>query len=170
VLPGLKSLATLVVLAVVVVGGAAWGWNAVSKPFPPRVKAQPCSNTQVKAGQKVAPVDVTVSVLNASAREGLAGRTMDALVKFGFGQGNEGNVKANIGPVQIWASDPKNPAVVLVKSWLPGAKVVKRTYAAPGVIVVVGQSFTKVKGGMKQVTASEAATICTPVVDDSLDD
>jgi hypothetical protein len=169
VLPGLKSLATLAVLAVVLVVGAVWGWKSLTKPFPPRVKAAVCTDTHVAAGQKVAPVDVTVSVLNASAREGLASRTMDDLTNTGFGQGDEANVKANIGPVQIWASDPKNPAVRLVKSWLPHAKVVKKSYDAPGVVVVVGQSFSTVRGGVKQVTSAEATTICSPVVDDSLD-
>jgi hypothetical protein len=125
-----------------------------------------CSATRVDAGDHVFPAQVTVSVLNASSREGLASRTMTALKDGGFAPGHSGNAPkdAKVGAAQIWTDDPKSPAVQLVAAWLPGVRVVQRSVAEPGVVVVVGDHFSAVGQGPKSITATTDATICSPTL------
>lgn len=166
-LSGLRTFATMATLVVLIVVAGLWGWHNAIKPFPSRAKASACTTTQVQKGDQISPVDVTVSVLNASGREGLAERTLTDLEKHHFGAGSTGNAPKNtsVGNVQIWTSEPGNPAVRLVQSWLPHARVVKKSAATPGVTVVVGQNFTKVAGGKTQMTVAHDDTICSPVLD-----
>lgn len=165
-----SGLRTMVVLAVVAVGlvlAAAWGWHEMTRPFPGKADAAVCVDTDIAAGDKVFPAQVVVTVLNASRREGLAGRTISALTDEGFAAAGSGNAPKNssVKRVQIWTTDPTNPAVQLVASWLHGPTIVKRATTHPGVVVVVGEGFGEVSGGRKQVKATREATICSPPVD-----
>lgn len=163
---GARTLVTLVVLSLLVVAAAGWGWSMLTRPFPQKADAPVCSPVAVHAGDHVFPAQVTVSVLNASRREGLAGRTMTALKDGGFVAGRSANAAkgTKVGSVQIWSTDPKSPAVRLVQAWLPGAKVVRRAGGAPGVVVVVGDRFSAVGTGPKSITADHDATICSPTL------
>lgn len=166
-LSALRTFATLTVLLVLLVIAGVWGWHNATKPFPHRAHAQACAATVVHKGQRISPVDVTVSVLNASNRDGLADRTLNDLEKHHFGAGNTGNAPrhAKVTNAQIWTEDPHNPAVRLVASWLPHATVVKRNSGATGITVVVGEGFTKVRGGKSSLRVNHDATICGPVID-----
>ena len=155
---------TVLALLVVVVGG--WGWAMLTEPFPKKAEAPICSPIDVNAGDHVFPAQVTVSVLNASKREGLAGRTMASLIEDGFAKGTSGNAskRSGVSTVQIWTSDPQSPAVQLVAAWLPGAKVVRHATTDPGVVVVVGDKFAGAGNGPKSYTAKADATICSPTL------
>ena len=161
---GMRVFATLVVLALIVVAFAAWGWNALTAPLPHRVAAPICSDTLVHAGDHLYPNQVTVSVLNASKREGLASRTIYALKDAGFPSGKTGNAPsdANVATVEIWTTDLLNPANALVASYLPGAKIVKHATTMPGVNVVVGGKFTEVATGMTDTPIDNAIEVCSP--------
>jgi hypothetical protein len=163
---GARTALTLVVavLLVVIVGG--WGFAMLTKPFPKKVDAPLCSSADVHAGDHVFPAQVTVTVLNASRREGLAGRTMTALKDGGFAAGHSGNAPKDTKVVvaQIWTNNPGSPAVQLVKAWVPDAKVVRKTVAEPGVVLVVGDRFDAVATGPKSITAAHDATICSPTL------
>lgn len=163
----LRTFATLAVLLVLIVIAGVWGWHNATKPFPHRAHAQACAASVVHKGQRIRPVDVTVSVLNASHRDGLADRTLNALEKHHFGAGNTGNAPkhAKVGTAQVWTDDPHNPAAQLVASWLPHATVVKRNGGATGITVVVGEGFTTVHGGKSSIMATRDATVCGPVID-----
>lgn len=163
---GLRTLLSLVVLALLVVVVGGWGWTMLTEPFPQKADAPVCDAVDVKAGDHVFPAQVTVSVLNASKREGLAGRTMASLIEDGFVAGTSGNAakRSGVSTVQIWTSDPQSPAVELVAAWLPGAKVVRRTSTEPGVVVVLGDKFAGTGNGPKSVTAQADATICSPTL------
>jgi hypothetical protein len=163
---GARTAATLVVAALLVLAVGGWGWGMLTKPFPKKADAPVCSSAQVNAGDHVFPSQVTVTVLNASRREGLAGRTMTALKDGGFAAGHSGNADKDtkVGVVQIWTEHPDSPAVQLVKAWLPGAKVVEKQVSEPGVVVVVGDRFSAVGAGPKSITAQTDATICSPTL------
>jgi len=163
---GVRTLLTLLVLALVVVFAGGWGFSMLTAPFPKKAAAPVCSSATVDAGDHVFPAQVTVSVLNASSREGLAGRTMSALKDGGFAPGHSGNAAngTNVRAVQIWTTDPHNPAVQLVAAWLPGVKIVRHSVAEPGVVVVVGDHFGAVGKGPKSITATRNATICSPTL------
>jgi hypothetical protein len=165
-LSGARTLLTLAVLALLVVLAGAWGWAKLTAPLPKKEPAPVCTAATVKAGDHVFPAQVTVSVLNASRREGLAGRTMSSLTTGGFGAGDSGNAPkgTSVSVAQIWTPDPSSPAVALVKAWLPGVKVVRRQVTEPGVVVVVGDKFKDVGQGPKSITATKDATICSPAL------
>ena len=118
------------------------------------------------AGDHLFPAEVTVTVLNASRREGLASRTMTALQDGGFAAGSSANAPrgTKAGTVQIWTPDPQSPAVRLVAAWLPGAKIVHRAAPGPGVVVVVGDHFSAVGAGPKSVSVAHDATVCSPTL------
>ena len=164
----LRSAATMAGLAVLLLIGVAWAWSAVTEPFPEGEDVATCTPTTVEEGEKVFPAQVTVSVLNAGNREGLANRTMTELIDAGLGEGDLANAPedAKVSGVEVWTSDPKNPAVRLVVSFLgKGAKVVERDPQLPGVNVVVGEDFPGVTGGRKAVPVKEDSTICSPPTD-----
>ncbi|MFT4083809.1 MAG: LytR C-terminal domain-containing protein [Nocardioides sp.] len=160
----LRTFVVLLVLALVLVIAAVWGWRAMTKPLPGKADASVCENTKVAAGSKVYPAQVVVTVLNASTRGGLAARTMASLTDEGFVAGVTGDAPKNaeVKRVQVWASDLHNPAVKLVASWLHDPTMVKRKTTQPGVVVVVGHGFPRVSGGKKAVKAAETTTICSP--------
>jgi hypothetical protein len=164
-----RSAATMVGLVVLLLIGVAWGWSALSEPFPEGEEVATCDSVEVEEGEKVYPDQVTVSVLNAGSREGLANRTMTELVDAGIGKGELGNAPedTDVKGVEIWAEDLKNPAVLLVRSFLgKDAKLVRRDPQLPGVNVVVGEDFPGVTQGRKSVAAREATTICSPPTDE----
>ncbi|MFN8195424.1 MAG: LytR C-terminal domain-containing protein [Nocardioidaceae bacterium] len=163
----LKHALTLLALVAIVVVGALWGWQALTKPFPSSGKAaddSPCAETAVVQGSGVRPGQVWLSVLNASDRNGLAGDTLDKLVARGFAEGATGNAPdgTEVRTVEVWAADPASPAALLVKSYLPRATVVEHDELDSRVTVVVGQQFTDLREGKKLVVAASDATICSP--------
>ena len=160
----MRSLVTLAVLGVVLVLAAVWGWRAISEPFPQEAKPAVCVDREFAKGDRITRRDVTVSVLNAGTRVGLAGLTMDLLVEAGFREGSEGNTpgKRRVDRVEIWTEEPASPAVRLVASHFGGAKVVRRAADAPGVLVVVGDGFDDLVRGQKSVTAKGEVSVCGP--------
>ena len=151
-----KSTVTLAALSVVLVLVGIWGWNAATKPFPAKTEPPKCVATSIDAGEKVFPQQVTVSVYNASDRNGLAGQTMAELVEQGFTKGDTGNAPGNarVPVAAIWTDTPKNPDVLLLASRLgKSAEVVRRDSAGVGVTLVVGDDFAKLLPGKKAVVA-----------------
>lgn len=152
-------------LSVLLVVVALWGWNAATKPFPGRTEIPQCVPRTVDAGQKVYADQVTVSVFNASGRDGLADRTMQAFTDAGFGAGDTGNAprEARVKVATIWTETPRSPDVRLVASRLgPKVKVVRREPRGVGVTVLVGDGFKELVKGRRSITAPEAAEICSP--------
>lgn len=164
---GLRTLVVLVGVALLLALAGAWGWHEMTRPLPGKADAAVCTDTTVHAGEQVFPAQVVVTVLNASNREGLAGRTISALTDEGFSAASSGNApdNASVKRVQIWTKDPSNPAVKLVASWLHKPTIVKRSTSLPGVVVVVGRGFPEVSGGVKHVKVAKDATVCSPPVD-----
>ena len=161
---GARSAITLSALAVLLILAAIWGFNAATEPLPAKVDTPICTTQAVAAGDKVFPQDVTVSVYNAGTRDGLAGRVMKDLVDDGFAEGNSGNTSAGkVDAVEIWTTEPSNPAVQLVASHLGGqVDVQRREGLGAGVTVVVGDDFTQVVKGKRNVVAADDAQICSP--------
>ncbi len=163
---GLRSAATLVGLTLMLVAGAAWGWSQLSKPFPGKAEAPTCVDSTFTDGDKIYPQDVTVSVLNASGREGLAGRTMQLLVDQGFGEGDTDNAPkgTDVALAEIWTADPSNPAAKLVRTRFGPVEVRERDYDAAGIVVVVGDQFEELRDGRKSVRVSSDVVVCGPAV------
>jgi methionine-rich copper-binding protein CopC len=166
----LRTALTLAALVALLMIGVSWGWSEVTTPVPDTEEESTavCEDVTVAAGDKVHPDQVTVSVLNAGTREGLAGRTMADLVDEGLRQGQKANAPdgTKVEDVEIWTDDPSSPAVRLVATYLAkngkGVEVVRREPLNLGVNVVVGDEFDKVVKGRAAVIASDDAVICSP--------
>jgi hypothetical protein len=161
----LRSLVTLAGLGVLLLVAAVWGWSALTEPFPGDEDSV-CVDRAFEEGEQVGRGDVTVSVLNAGTRNGLASLTMNLFEEAGFAPGQEGNATdAKVRTAQIWTDDRTDPAVKLVKSHLgPGARVVLREPSTAGVQVVVGDDFEDLVKGRRSVRAASATTVCGPAV------
>jgi hypothetical protein len=160
-----KTVVTLTVLAALLLAGVAWGWSAMTEPFPHRAAEKACYPTVVQAGDRVSAPKVTVSVYNASDRVGLADRTMSEFQDQGFGKGDVGNApkKAVVRYAQVWSKDPSDPDVRLVASRLgPRTRVVGKHLGGPGIVVVVGPRFQKLVPGKASIKVRQTTTICSP--------
>jgi hypothetical protein len=164
-----RTAITLAFLAVLMLVGVTWGWAQVSEPFPGKVDVPVCVDTSYAAGDELFVQDVTVSVLNASKREGLAGRTMAQLADGGFAEGQTTNAPKGTSidaPAEIWVSDADNPAAKLVRKWVGKVPVrVEPTNPAAGVTVVVGDQFGEVLQGPPSLVLDEDAVVCSPPVE-----
>lgn len=166
-LPSMRSALTLAVLAVLLVLGASWGFAQMTEPFPGKVDPPVCVDTSFPAGERIYPQDVTVSVLNASQREGLAGRTMAELVSDGFAEGQTRNApdKTRVARAEIWTTDPDNPAVLLVRSRLGQAEVLEKADpGAAGIVVVVGDEFEETFEGRPSIVTDADIVVCGPAL------
>jgi hypothetical protein len=162
-----RSGLTLAGLSLLVVLMALWGWSAMTEPFPRQAEAPKCLDEIVQPGQRVFPGRVTVSVFNASGREGLAGRTLSEFEDAGFGPGDTGNAppEARVTRAAIWSPTPTSPDVRLVATRLgPATRVVKREGLGVGVTVVVGDEFRALVKGPGSVRVTEEHQICSPPV------
>ena len=162
---GARSAATIGVLCAILAFGALWGWKAVTAPFPGKAAAPVCENQKVSKGDKVYPSEVIVSVYNAGTRSGLAGNTMQYFTDQGFQPGDVGDAPrgSKVPVVQIWTTDPHNPAVRLVESRFgPAHKIVKKQSKGSGVTVVVGDGFRGLHKGPHFLVARADAVICSP--------
>jgi len=162
----LRSGATLTVLVVLLLVAVGVGFAALTSPFgSAEDSTSVCTDTTFAEGDEVRPADVTVSVLNAGGRNGLASRTLDDLENAGFDRGQLDNAPddTEVRGVQIWTSDRRNPAVRLVRSHL-GGRVLLRDLDSDvaGVTVVVGDAFAGAKQGRRSIVAGEDAEVCGP--------
>lgn len=163
--PSVRSAVTLGVLVALVVVGVSWGFAQVTKPFPGKVDPPVCVGTSYAAGERIYPEDVTVSVLNASKREGLAGRTMAELVSDGFDEGQVRNApdKTAVTRVEIWTTEADNPAVLLVRSRLGQAEVLEKPDpGGAGIVVVVGDDFEETFEGRPSIVTDRDVVVCGP--------
>ena len=164
---GIRTTLVILVLGLVLVGVAAWGFQRATEPFPGKADAPKCLPAEVAQGEKVFTDQVTVSVYNASERNGLAGRTMGQLEEVGFGTGDTGNAPRDteVRYAEIWTETPQAPDVLLVAAHLgPNTEIVRRNSRGVGVTVMVGQTFEELVRAPRKLRAGEDATICSPPV------
>ena len=169
----LRTALTLGALGVLLLIGVTWGWSAVTAPFPEEVETAVCTDTTVPAGTKVYPDQVLVSVANAGNTEGLAGRVMLLLTDADFGEGSIDNAPptAEVDYAEIWTDEPRNPAVRLVASRLgERTKIVEAESDLPGVTVIVGDDFTKLRKGRPSTKSAEDYEICSPPAEADTDE
>ena len=165
----LRTAITLAALALLMLLGVTWGWAQMTKPFPGKVEAAICVDTAYKAGEELFVQDVTVSVLNASGREGLAAATLEELKTVGFAEGQTDNAPKGTSlttPAEIWVDDVDNPGAKLLRARLGKVPVVAHPEVDfAGIIVVVGDQYEQLRQGPTSVVLSDDAVVCSPSVD-----
>ncbi|WP_067437952.1 LytR C-terminal domain-containing protein [Nocardioides jensenii] len=167
------STVTMAVLAVICVFMALFGISQVTRGLPTDSivadEKPACETKTLKAGTKVRASDVTVSVFNASERNGLASKTMEKLITRGFGAGDSANApSAKVRRVEVRAATSDDPAAKLVAAQFgKGTPVVTdQEQLGIGIVVVVGSNFTALsKGATKAVPVTEDSTVCSPPPD-----
>lgn len=164
----LRTAITLAALAVLLLVGVTWGWSQVSQPLPGKADAAICVDTAYAAGDELFVQDVTVSVLNASKREGLAGRTLQLFEDDGFDEGQTANAPegTEVAVAEIWVTDPESPAAKLVRARLGQVPVREEpNNPAVGVTVVVGDGFGDLRQGPDSLVLKSDAVVCSPPVE-----
>jgi hypothetical protein len=153
---------TLLVLLVLVGMGGYYGYRALFAPVDESVTASPKDGgcQELTKGEVVRPRDVTVTVLNAGSRTGLAGQVQQQLVRRGFHAGNIDNAPEGTGVrfVRVRAASVKDPAARLVAAQFgKGTLLVhSKEDLGPGVDVIVGDRY---KGLEKHAPRKLRATV-----------
>ncbi len=163
--------ATLGVLVALCAFGLFFGLKAISEPFTETsfVEEEPpaCETRQIDTDTVIAADEVTVSVYNASGRDGAASKTLQGLIERGFGAGESGNVDASVKYVQVWADDKDNPAAQLVAAQFGPKTLIVTDKELPGVgiVVVVGPRLGAFDDDAPtEMRATKPATICSPPI------
>ena len=165
----LTTAVTLVVLLLVLVGMAAYGYNQLTAPLPERPSAEEkCTGAEKEVQGFLKRRQVQVSVFNAGNREGFAGATLEKIVDAGFRAGNAGNApkSAQIRRAVVWTTDKDDPAATLVaKSLGRRTKIeITETDLGPGVDVIVGNRFKGLdKKAAKRIRLPRPVTTCVEV-------
>lgn len=163
---------TMLALIGLLVLGAAWGWKALFAELPDTFTAteEPaptCTTQAVKAGEQIRSKQVRVSVFNGGTRSGLAGQTLDALMKRGFLPGDTDNAPSDIEVriVQVWSTEEDDPRARLVARQF--GKDVKVRFAdedlGPGVDVIVGDKFNRLVKAPRTLTVKQSQEFCAPL-------
>jgi len=166
-----KTPITLVVLLVVLLGAAFYGWQTIISPAregdddPPETAQAKCDETETfERGQVIRTKDVLVNVYNAGTISGLATETLDELASRGFEAGEADNAPSgpSVTNVTIIASDKKSPSVQLVASQFKGkVEITKARDIAPGIDILVGNEFRGVDNqAKKKLKVKEEVTTC----------
>jgi hypothetical protein len=165
----LRTAITLAALVVLMLVGVSWGWAQMTKSFPGKVDALVCVDTTYKAGAQLTVQDVTVSVLNAGTREGLASRTLAELHTAGFAEGESATAPKGTdlsAPAEIWVDDVNNPGAKLLRARLGKVPVISHPEINyPGITVVLGDDFGELRQGPESVTLTDGAVVCSPPVE-----
>jgi LCP family protein required for cell wall assembly len=133
-------------------------------PIPTTTTAPPASagtGTGATTPTGVRPVDVRVTVRNASGVQNAAGTTSQKLTQLGFVPGNaENDPRGMVDHSEVRYASGDLAKAQLVASYVPGAQLVEdSTLPGTDVILVVGKNFTGL--GTPTTTGAPAATATT---------
>lgn len=154
---------TMVVLLSVLVGGAWWGWNSLT-----RSSAEPnCVETKM-ANDRLTPKQVVVNVYNGGARAGTAAAVAQVLKKRGFNIGKIANEPKGdkVTGVALRGTTASGPEMNLIAGQVKG-KVKALADARPDhtVDLVVGEGYAGLRDvGLKSVILPKDTTLCLPSI------
>lgn len=168
-----KTPITMLVLLVVLLGAAYYGWKTIISPATddkddPVAEQPRCDETQeFTKGQIIKAPDIIVNVYNAGSRSGLATETLDFLDGRGFESGVSDNAPSNVEAtnVTIVTAAKNSPPVMLVAQQFKGKVVfAKGKDLAPGIDVIVGDDFEGInQAAKKTLRVNRDVTTCTDV-------
>lgn len=173
---------TLVVLLVILLGAAYYGWQTVVDPGDPGAATTPDPTPPTKTtkracvqektypkGATIRATSFKVNVYNAGGISGQAGDVLSALHDNGFQEGVADNPPPSVTAinVSILTSTPNSPLARLVQQQFKGnVRLVPGPNLGVGVDVVIGPSFNGMEPSAPAVlTVEEATTVCTEFAD-----
>lgn len=158
---------TLTVLVALLVVGAVVGWRTLSAPLPETTAGDtgPSCDPGLKRGEVVSTKDITVTVLNAGSRAGLAGQTQQELIARDFIPGAVGNAPGRLGnvkEVRVLSESKDDPAARLVARQFGKKTRIQETGRdlGPGVEVVVGNKFLGLVKAPRKLRAKSSGSGC----------
>ena len=159
---------TLLVLVALVAAGGYYGYRALFAPVgdgPTTGRDRGGCESGLRRGETVRTRDVTVTVLNAGTRSGLAGQVQERLVGRGFLAGETDNAPDGqvVRVVRILAPARNDPAARLVAVQFGKGTFIQRSRddLGPGVDVVVGDRFRGLApDAPRRLRATAAGTGC----------
>lgn len=157
-LPALVCLVALLVLT-----GLVW-WRVLGRDTATTAASKPCVTSTAKT-KLPAPADVSVSVLNATTRPGLAASTAAALRSFGFsvpadGVGNDHPAKPITGSAQIRFTADQKAAATLLGFYFPHATLAPLPASSHArLTVALGSGFTALPSAEQITRAMSAANV-----------
>lgn len=167
--PRTRSIATLVVLAIVFLFFLIWGWARTTAPLPAAdigtTSTDVCTVRVFEAGDTLTPADVTVNVYNASGRSQLARQTLSALGQRGFAPGRVGDAPddTQVDRAEIRAANPESAAAQLVRANIGDPVVVTADPEAIGISVYLGPNWDQPTGeNAGTVTVNATEEVCGP--------
>lgn len=137
-----RRLLTLTGAALAAIVMTLWGLSELTAPFPHTVSAG-CQPSDKVVTRTITRPEVTVSIYNAGAHAGTAGRIGAALTRLGFHLGTVGNAPAGltVSTSEVVGPSATDPATKLVAAAF-GAKVSVSSDPSlrigPGVNVFIG--------------------------------
>lgn len=167
ILPRVPAPFVIVVMAVILVGGAFIGFQMLTATAEIEEQAT-CENQIVAAGDPVTANLVSVDVYNGSQRAGLANRVSINLQRRGFLPGQIGNseIEVESDGVTIVAAEPDDARVRLVAAQFGDVDIIEPAGSAPAenIVVVVGNETNEdlAKGAAKEVETKADLTVCIP--------
>lgn len=149
-----KTPVTLLVLLLVLLGAAFYGWRSVvasttsgNTTSSPTVGQQPCTkHKQIRKGQRIFAADIVVNVYNAGSIPGLAAATSIRLTDQGFRPGVIADAPRRISAknVTILSNTRRSPEVRLVAKQFKGRVVIRKDDLGAGIDVILGDKFQAV--------------------------
>lgn len=166
----LTTTVTMAALVVVLCLMAYFGYRAATEPVPDAsgTPAQQCSKSEITKQTYVRPGDLTVSVYNAGADSGAAGRTMQRLEDRGFHPGDVANAPkgSRVRTARVYTTDAHDTGARLVARTLgKQVKVVVTDKAmGPGIDVYVGPKLGHLAAHAPQrLKLAKPIVSCVPV-------
>ncbi|MEI2766500.1 MAG: LytR C-terminal domain-containing protein [Dermatophilaceae bacterium] len=155
-----RTAITLAVVAVVLAGAFYYAQSYWNRSASTPTSAASCTPTPGAGGQ-LAPGQVTVNVLNATKRSGLAGATAKIVKERGFVVGrieNDPLKKAVPQPAEVRYGPAGEASATLVLGLVAGAVPLPDTRADASVDLVLGEGFTALAQPTAPVPAPATAT------------
>lgn len=167
----ITTAATMAALVVVLCLMAVFGYRAATRPLPSAgagTTTDQCTKDEIAKQYYVRPGDVTVSVYNAGASSGAAGRLMQSLEDRGFQPGDVANAPrgVHVRHAEVRTTKGHRTSARLVARTLgKGVKVVVTGKAAgPGIDVYVGPRFRHLaRHAPKKLKLGKPIVSCVPV-------
>jgi hypothetical protein len=148
-----KTPVTLLVLLLVLLGAAFYGWRSVVAPAPSdstsasTIDQPACTkHSSIRKGQRIFAADVVVNVYNAGSVPGLAAATSSRLTDKGFRPGVVADAPSHVSAsnVTILSNSGHSPEVRLVAKQFKGSVVIRKHDLGAGIDVVLGNKFQAV--------------------------